>query len=100
MLFNLLQIYRTTAEDNPEADHRLYGYWPRMFVSLPAGVNQVYITGERSSDPEIVSGVSLDDLKIWPCQDFSRLSLITGLRKIKCIKYLSNYYSPHHRRVN
>ena len=63
-----------------------------MFVSLPAGVNQVYITGKRSSDPEIVSGVSLDDVKIWPCQDFSKLSLIIGLRKIKCIEYLSSNY--------
>ena len=44
--------------------------WRHLYLQLPDGVNQLVIEGKRSSDEE-KSGILLDDIHLWPCDQNS-----------------------------
>lgn len=44
-------------------------YWRRKFLELPPGLHQIIIEGVMEGGK--VQSMAIDDITVWPCQDFS-----------------------------
>ena len=54
----------------------------QLYLQLPDGVNQLVIEGKRSSDEE-KSGILLDDIHLWPCDQNSTYHYLLSLARLE-----------------
>ena len=59
-----------SSDDTSNDIYEKIDSWRQLYLQLPEGVNQLVIEGQRSSDEE-KSGILLDDIHLWPCDQNS-----------------------------
>ncbi len=65
-------MFNTTSKnDKPYEDN--HGYWSRVFFTLPPALNRIKISVTRSKKAGTLSGAILDDIRIWSCDEFSKI---------------------------
>ena len=72
-------------------------YWERIFIHLPDGTHQLQITASRGDDDgKGPSGVLVDDISVWKCDKYSKMSIQFCARSAQSNYFLCNWFTSVH----